>query len=242
MELAGALQRHLEAFTRLSEQDRALLDALVRNNIRQAGARRDLIREGERPRGVIVIVEGWASCYKQLPDGRRQIVSFLVPGDLGDANVFILREMDHSIGAITDLVYAEIPPAEFEAAMAQSPQIARAIWWHELVTASIHREWTTNVGQRTAYERIAHLLCEVVVKLEADGLAAEGSCFLPLTQSDLAEATGLTSVHVNRTLQELRRDGLISLQSRRLTIPDFASLARAGGFNRAYLHLEREAA
>lgn len=240
--LTGPLQRHLEAFSRLSQVDQILLNELVGNNVRRIAARRDVIREGDRPRGVIAILDGWACSYKQLPDGRRQIVYFLVPGDLGDANAFILERMDHSIGALTDLTYAEIPPAEFEAAMAQSPTIARAVWWHELVTAAIQREWTTNVGQRTAYERLSHLLCEMFVKLEAVGLAAEGSCPWPLTQSDLADATGLTAVHVNRTLQELRREGLISLQGRRLTIPDFAALAKAGGFNRAYLHLSREAA
>jgi CRP-like cAMP-binding protein len=242
VELTGALRRHLGAFTRLSQEDYALIDALAGSNLRQAPARRDMIREGERPRGVIAILDGWACAYKQLPDGRRQIVSFLVPGDLGDSNVFILDRMDHSIGAITDLSYAEIPPAEFEAATARSPQLARAVWWHELVTASIHREWTANVGQRTAYERIAHLLCEMFVKLDAVGLAEGGSCPWPLTQADVADATGLTSVHVNRTLQELRRSGLIALQARRLSIPDFAALADAGGFSRAYLHLDREAA
>lgn len=240
--MAAALVRHLESFGRLSSEDHALLGQLVGQNVRHSAARRDLIREGEKPCGVIVILQGWACCYKQMRDGRRQIVSFLVPGDLGDTNAHIVRHMDHSVGAITELAYAEIPPPEFEAAMAHSPAIARAIRCHDLAAAGINREWVANVGQRTAYERLSHLLCELVTKLGAVGLADNGSCFWPLTQSDLADATGLTSVHVNRTLQDLRRNGLITLQSRRLNVPDLAALAQAGGFSPAYLHFEAAAA
>ena len=188
---------------------------------------------------MICILEGWASIYKQLPDGRRQVTAFLIPGDLADANVFILREMDHSISAITRVRYVEIAPAEFTAMMEASPRIDRAIWWHSLVTGAIAREWVLNVGQRTAYERLAHLLCEMVLKLRAAGLENGGGFDWPLTQADLAEATGLTAVHVNRTLQQLRRDGLVDLRSRRLAVPDLKALMRVGMFNPNYLHLER---
>lgn len=206
--------------------------------MREAAARRDLVREGEEPSAVNLILDGWACAYKQLPDGRRQIVSFLVPGEFGDANVFILREMDHSIGAITRVRYAEIAPAEFTALMEESPRIARALWWHALVTAAVQREWTMNVGQRTAYERIAHLICELFLKLRVVGLTDGDSCDWPLTQADIADATGLTPVHVNRTLQALRRAGLIELQARRLTIPDLGALMDAALFNPNYLHLD----
>lgn len=154
--LAGSLRLHLEGYARLSPHECALLEQLIAQNIREVAPRRDLIREGERPRGVNIVIDGWACRYKQLPDGRRQVVSFFTPGDLCDANVFILKEMDHSIGAITRLHYAEIAPARFEELMASSPRIAQILWWHELVIAAIQREWTTNVGQRSAYERIAH--------------------------------------------------------------------------------------
>jgi CRP-like cAMP-binding protein len=233
------LQLHIEAFAALSPRERALIDRLAAKNVREATARRDIVREGEKPRAVILILEGWACCYKQLPDGRRQITSFLVPGDLGDANVFILGEMDHSVGAITPVRYAEIAPADFEQMMAESPTIARALWWHELVTVAIQREWTINIGQRTAFERLAHLLCEMFVKLRAVGLASGDSCDWPLTQADLADATGLTAVHVNRTLQELRRTELIALRGKRLLIPDLEALKRVAMFNPNYLHLER---
>jgi CRP-like cAMP-binding protein len=238
--LDTALKLHLEAYARLSQQDRAMLSALTTKSVREVGARRDVVREGEKPRAVNVILEGWGCRYKQLPDGRRQVVSFFIPGDLCDANVFILQEMDHSVGAITPMKYAEISPEDFEALMVQSPRITQALWWHELVVAAIQREWTTNVGQRSAFERIAHLCCELFLRLRAVGLTRGDTCDFPLTQSDLADATGLTSVHVNRTIQELRREGLITLHKRLLTIHDLDRLMAACMFNPNYLHLNRE--
>jgi len=240
--LGGALRLHLEAYARLSKQDRALLERLTAKTVRGVAARRDIIREGDKPRAVNVVLEGWACRYKQLPDGRRQVVSLFIPGDLFDANVFILKAMDHSIGAITRLSYAEIAPADFEDLMLRSPRITQALWWHELVVASTQREWTTNVGQRSAYERIAHLLCELFVRLRAVGMTDGTRCEFPLTQTDLADATGLTSVHVNRTVQQLRREGLIELQRRMLTIPDLDRLIGVCAFNPNYLHLNHEGA
>ena len=240
--MAGPLELHLEAYAKLSANDRQLLDHLLSKNVRELEARRDLIREGEKPRAVNVVLQGWGCRYKQLPDGRRQIVSFFIPGDLCDANVFILGEMDHSIGAITRMRYAEIGPADFETLMTRSPRITQALWWHELVVAAVQREWTTNVGQRTAYERLAHLFCELFIRLRTVGLTDGTSCDFPPTQLDLADATGLTSVHVNRTIQELRRDGLIELHNRKLTIPDLRALKSAAMFNANYLHLNHEGA
>ncbi len=238
--LGDLLTLKLEAFTKLSQHDKALLDRLARKNVRAVSARRDIVREGDVPRVVNLMLDGWACRYKQLPDGRRQIVAFFLPGDLCDANVFILREMDHSIGAITATRIAEISPPDFEALMEESPRVTQALWWHELVNAAVQREWTTNVGQRTAYERISHLLCELFVRLRSVGMTDGDSCDFPLTQVDLADATGLTAVHVNRTLQELRRDGLITLEHRKLIIPDLERLKDAAMFNSNYLHLDHE--
>lgn len=235
-----ALELNLEAFAKLSQQDRELIDRLSGKTVREVPARRDLIREGEKPRAVNLILEGWACRYKQLPDGRRQIVHFFIPGDLCDANVFILKEMDHSIGAITRVRFAEIGPADFEEKMAQSPRITRALWYNELVNASVAREWVANVGQRTAYEGLAHIFCEMFLRLQSVGLTDGDSCDWPLTQTDLADAGGLTAVHVNRTLQELRRAGLIELSGKRLTIIDLRPLMRVSMFNPNYLHLRPE--
>ncbi|HEX8532610.1 MAG TPA: Crp/Fnr family transcriptional regulator [Allosphingosinicella sp.] len=206
------------------------------------GARRDLIREGDEPKSVFLVLDGWACRYKQLPDGRRQIVGLFIPGDICDLNVYILKEMDHSIGAITNLKVAEIGRDDFEQLMQANPRVMQALFWDELVTVSVQREWTLNVGQRTAYERISHLFVELFLRLKAVGLADGNSCDLPLTQVDIADASGLTAVHVNRTLQELRKEGLIELQGRKLVIPDLTALKNAALFNDNYLHLNREGA
>jgi len=231
----------LDAFTRLSEDDRAALARLCRN-VRRVDARRDLISEGDKPKVINLMLEGWACRYKTLPDGKRQLISLFVPGDFCDLNVYILKEMDHSIGAITRLKVAEIDREAMDELTANYPRITQALWWHELVAAAIQREWTVNIGQRTAYERLAHFFVEVFLRLRTVGLTDGASCEFPLTQTDLAEATGLTAVHTNRMLQELRSDGMIRLERRRLTIPDLTKLMQAAMFNPNYLHLDQEGA
>lgn len=229
----------LDAFTRLSADDRKALAKLT-HNTKYVDARRDLITEGDKPRYVHLVLEGWGARYKSLPDGKRQIVSLFLPGDFCDLNVYILKYMDHSIGAITRLKVAMITPDEMDALTAERPRITQALWWHELVTTAIQREWTLNLGQRTAYERLGHLLVELYLRLRTVGRAEDGRCDFPLTQTDLAEASGLTAVHVNRTLQELRGDGLIELERRQLRILDMQRLMDAASFNPNYLHLDHE--
>jgi len=234
-----AVALKLEAFTKLSDDDRTALSKISRN-VRVIDARRDLIAEGEKPHFVHLVLDGWGARYKQLPDGKRQIVSMFLVGDFCDLNVYILRQMDHSIAAITRLKVAAISPDEMNALTAERPRITQALWWHELVTAAIQREWTLNIGQRSAYERLGHLLVELYIRLRTVGRAQDGRCDFPLTQNDLADATGLTAVHVNRTLQELRRDGLIELERKQLHILDLDRLMDASMFNPNYLHLDHE--
>lgn len=238
--MVSSLALRLEAYTKLSHEDRASIERLSRKGQREISARRDLIREGDPPRSVFLILDGWACRYKTLPDGRRQVVGLFLPGDICDLNVYILKEMDHSIGAITSLKVAELPRDDFERMMSEHPRITQALFWDELVTVAIQREWTLNLGQRTAYERISHLFVELFLRLKTVGMSNGNSCDFPLTQVDIADATGLTAVHVNRTLQELRKQGLIELQGRKLTIPDLAALKNAALFNDNYLHLNGE--
>lgn len=235
----SAVASKLEAFTRLSTDDRAAL-AQVSRNYRYVDARRDLISEGDTPRHVHLVLDGWACRYKQLTDGKRQVVSIFLPGDFCDVKVYILKQIDHSIAAITRLKVAMIKPEEMNALTADRPRIKQALWWHELVAAAIQREWTLNLGQRSAYERLAHLLIELYVRLESVGRADDGRCDFPLTQNDIADATGLTSVHVNRTLQELRRDGLIELERKQLHILKMDRMIDSAMFNPNYLHLDHE--
>ena len=229
----------LERFSKLSGEDKqAILSAIARP--RKLSAKADIIREGERPEFVNLITSGWAYRYKELEDGRRQIVALFLPGDLCDLNVFILREMDHSVGCLTDVEFVELSRDALEQLTLNHPRITQALWWETLVTTAIQREWTANVGQRQAFERMAHLFCEIYVRLNAVGLTRDGLCDFPMTQQELGEATGLSSVHVNRTLQELRAADLIVLKDKTLHIPDLEALQRAAMFNPNYLHLEHE--
>jgi CRP-like cAMP-binding protein len=234
-----ALTLRLESFTRLSPEDKAAVANLTKVT-RVVPARRDLIREGDRPEFLYLMIDGWACRYKTLPDDRRQIVAFFMPGDFCDLNVYVLKAMDHSIGAITRLAVADISRSEMDNLTENYPRVTQALWWEALVNIAIQREWTVNVGQRTAYERIAHLLVELFLRLKSVKLTQGDSCDFPLTQNDLADAAGLTAVHVNRTLQELRRDGLIVLEHKRLTIPNIQRLADAGVFDPNYLHLNHD--
>jgi CRP-like cAMP-binding protein len=236
----SSLIRKLEHFVRLSQTDRAILDRAASERVRRFGPRADITREGDRPKDVHLILSGWACRYKQLEDGRRQVVSFFLPGDLCDLNIFILREMDHSIGTITPVSIADLSRDFFDEMSAGHPRIVTAFWWESLVNAAVQREWTMNLGQRTALERMAHLLCEIFFRLRIAGLTREDSCDFPLTQADLADATGLSKVHVNRTLQELRSAGLIVLKGKMLVVPSLERLMNAGLFNANYLHMDRE--
>jgi CRP-like cAMP-binding protein len=234
------LIRKLEQFVRLSADDRTILERAASDRVRKFAARVDIAREGDKPKEVHLILSGWACRYKQLEDGRRQVISFFLPGDLCDLNVFVLKEMDHSIGTITPVTTADLPREFFDEIGTGYPRIATALWWEALVNAAIQREWTMNLGQRTASERMAHLLCEVFFRLRLAGLTAGQSCEFPMTQSDLADATGLSKVHVNRTLQELRAAGLILLKGKTLSVPSLEQLMNAGLFNANYLHMEHE--
>lgn len=237
---ANFLTRHLSAFVRLSRDEREMLAKALTKRVRVIPPRHDIISEGDRPRFVNVILDGWAQRYKQLADGPRQILSFFVAGDLCDTNVFILRKMDHSLSTVTEVKLAEISQFEFQEIMENSPRISQALWWSELVTVATQREWTTNIGQRTAYERIAHLFCEIFLRLRTIGQTDANGCEFPMTQAEIADATGLTQVHVNRTIQDLRRDQLIELRGRRLQVLDLDRLEKAAIFNPNYLHLGHE--
>lgn len=236
------LVRKLEKFTRLSQDDRDALEGALKPVVRRVEARRDLIREGDPPRAVYAVVEGWACRYKTLPDGRRQVVSFVIPGDVCDLEIYMLRSMDHNLGAITPLKVSELSRSQYEELTESRPRISQALRWSELTATATQREWTLNVGQRTALERLSHLMVEMYMRLEAVGLAANGAVDWPLTQNDLADATGLTPVHVNRTLQQMRKGGLIELSHKQLTISDIARLKEVAAFNDNYLHLHHEGA
>ena len=231
------LLRKLGNFTALSEEESSAVDECCKD-VREVGAREDVIAQGDRTGGVKLLLEGFACRYKTLEDGRRQIVAYFVPGDLCDLRVFILKRMDHSIGAIAPSRVATISPDNVLKLMHNHPTLTRALWWSTLVEEAITREWIVNVGTRNARERLAHLFCELLYRFRAVGLNEGLSCTLPLTQVELAETLGLSSVHVNRTLQELRRRKLITLNGGTLTIQNLRELEELSLFNADYLHLD----
>ena len=231
----------LQTVANLRESDVASLMSICRD-VRTIPAKLDVLSEGERPEEVHVILEGWAARYKTLPNGDRQIVAFLIPGDFCDLHTAVLGHMDHGIVTLTRCRVAYIPSGELDALTTNRTGLTKALWWATLVDEAVLREWILNVGRRDAFERIAHLLCELHARMQMVGLAPGDRLALPLTQDQLADATGLTAVHVNRTLQRLRAKNLIEIGSGRLSIPDVAALREAAGFTGDYLHVKRRVA
>ena len=224
----------LDRVVRLTPNDRQALANACRD-VRSIPADRYIARTGDRPGYVHLILEGWAVRCQLLSDGSRQITAFLLPGDLCDQHVTILGAMDHDIRTITPARVAHLPNGELEELARKSPQIARALWWSTLVDEAVLRAWIANIGRREAYQRVGHILCELHVRLENIGLTNGAQFELPVTQEELADALGLTPVHVNRMLRRLREEGLIFTRRPWITLRDIARLREACGFDGAYL-------
>ena len=200
------------------------------------GPRKDLIREGDQPGSVFVILEGWAFRYKVLPSGTRQVMAFLMPGDACDLHIGLLAEMDHSIQTATDAQVARISRQSMDELMATHPGIARAMYIAQLVDEGTLRAWIVSLGRRNSAERAAHLLLELYTRAVRAGVASHDEMELPLSQAVLADALGMTPVHINRTLQEIRRSGAIVLRRGVLRIHDPIALTKLSGFDENYLH------
>jgi CRP-like cAMP-binding protein len=233
--LSNILIRKLEAFAPLPKADRQLLDKVVQT-VHEVAARQDIVKEGDVSTHVQLILEGFACRYKLLPDGKRHIVAYLVPGDFCDLHVFILKAMDHTIATLSPCKVVHIPRHQI-LELTERPAIARALWWAALVDEATLREWLVNVGAREAEPRVAHLLCELLLRLRAVGLADGGSYELPITQTELADTVGLSDVHVSRVLQRLRAKNLITWSRKKLVIVDVVALNAFSGFDPNYLHL-----
>lgn len=226
--------RKLESLSPLSGDDKRFIDSVTRRYDLVA-AEADITREGDEPTDVRLIEAGLAFRYKLLHKGQRQIVGFLFPGDICDPHASLLDIMDHSIAALSPSRVVRIARQEI-AALLERPAIARALLMVTLVNESIARDWLANVGGRRAAQRLAHLLCEWHLRMQLVGLARADECEFPLTQTQVGEALGMTSVHVNRSLQSLRSEKLIVLRNKRLTILDKPRLRQLGGFGTDYLH------
>lgn len=227
-------------YTRLSGLEQDQLCRILGERIRMFDPRQEMMREGAPPDRLFVLLDGWAYRYKHLPDGRRQIMSFLLPGDLCDSHMLVLELMDHSVGSLSPVTASELRREDLLTIVEGSPRLAKALWWDALVSTSIQREWTVSVGRRDAMERMAHLFVELLFRLRSVGRALGDSFEFPLTQTDLADALGITTVHANRTLQSLRSTEHITLERRRLSIHDVEGLKRIAMFDSRFLHLQME--
>ena len=204
---------------------------------RDAAADEVILREGDRPARCVMVLDGLTCLSKVVGTGARQIVAVHVPGDVPDLHGLHLGHLDGDLWAVAPSRLAVLDHAALRHLCERQPRVAAALWHLTLVEAAIQREWTVNLGQRPAVQRLAHLFCEVLARMEAVGLARDDACAFPVTQVDLAEATGLSGVHLNRSLQDLRQEGLLSFEAGRLTVHDRTGLAERGDFDPDYLHL-----
>ncbi len=233
--VTNAFVRKLCGHAPLPLEDMELLEKACGHQ-RSVAAREDLILEGDQPGPIFIVLEGWACRYKLLPEGTRQITSFLMPGDCCDLHASVLERMEHSIATLTSARVAMVPRQRMEDLIFTRPAITRAFWWTQLVDEDTLRAWIVSMGRRDSLQRVAHLMCELYVRACNIGLNVGGSFELPLTQTVIGDALGLTPVHVNRVLRKLRLRGVMSLSGGTLVISDIAGLAVVAGFDDNYLH------
>ncbi|HET7817150.1 MAG TPA: Crp/Fnr family transcriptional regulator [Sphingomicrobium sp.] len=235
------LETHLRKLRKrdeISPAEEAAIRAAVAE-VREVPADKVLVRRGQEIDESLMLLDGWIARTRDLADGRRQITELHVGGDFSDLHGFTLKRLDHNLVTLARSRIAVFPHENLRSMLEQFPHLARVYWLMTNIDAAIHREWSVSLGRRTALARMAHLFCELLVRLEVPGLADGTSYDFPLTQQELSECLGLTAVHVNRTLQELRRRGLITLEDRRLIILDRAALGKVAEFDPLYLYLER---
>lgn len=237
-EQIAVLLRKLSALHALGEEEQAALVKSI-SDLRVLEKGKNIAAEGSRPRHSTVMLTGVACRYKLLRDGRRQILAFQFPGDVTDLYSYVLKTMDHGVGCLTRCEVAHIPHEAIERLCARYPNLAYTLWRDSLVDAAILNMAIVNNGRRTATERVAHLLCEQHVRLVAVGLAERGRpTSFYITQSDLSDATGLSLVHVNKTIKKLKDQGLVGKNARRLEVLNWVGMKAIAGFDPAYLHFK----
>jgi CRP-like cAMP-binding protein len=234
-DVLAPLTRKLARLADLDSRDAVALGSLV-HKVESARAGQYLVREGGAATTCCLLIEGYACRHKLAANGARQIVSFHLPGDLLDLQHLLLSVADHNVQMVTAGRVAWIAHAELRRLARERPRIGDALWRDTLIDASIFREWVLNVGRRDAKSRIAHMLCEFSARREAAGLGSAESFDLPMTQEEIADATGLTGVHVNRMLRALEEAGVIERTRRRVRIVDWAGMREIADFDPAYLH------
>ena len=237
--MTNPLTMKLEQFTRFDQAERERLNQLLAYPTKTYARGEEIIAQGAKVRDIHLILTGLAARSKVLRDGERKIMAFLVPGDLCDVEVFVLEAMDHSIIAMSETTCVLIPAKVVEDLLSEDSKLTRALWWSTMTDSAILREWIVDHGSRDARERIAHLFCELLIRYRVVAETTDDSFSFPLTQEDLGAAMGMSAVHVNRTLQQLRSEGLIDLKNRVLTVLDPKRLQKVAQYETNYLHLAR---
>lgn len=232
------LLRRIESTFPLTPEEQRAVRALPMA-ARVFDAHQDIVREGDRPVHCCLVLTGMACRYKSLDQGARQILSLHVAGDIPDLQSLHLKVMDHSLAAVSPVTAGLVTHEHVHGLIERHPRLGAALWRLTLIDSSIFRQWIIGLGQKDALWRMAHLFCELFARMQAVGLTDARSCPLPITQGDLGDALGLSAVHTNRVLQELRGRNLIALDRRRLTILDWDGLRAAAEFDPLYLHQDR---
>ena len=232
--LQSPLTRKLSAFVALSDTD---LETLARFHRRRRSflAGHELIHEGQKAQSAFILAEGWACSYKMLPDGERQIVDFQVPGDFLGLRSILFRTTDHSVQAVTRIEASEVLASDILDGFANAQRLATAVLWAASRDEAMVVEHLVNLGRRSAEERMAHFLLELGTRLQLVGIGDKTGFSCPLTQYHLADALGLSAVHVNRVLRHLREEGLVTFQKGRVSFDDFSRLVKLAGFDADYL-------
>jgi CRP-like cAMP-binding protein len=219
------------------EEERAIRGAVAET--RNVRADQILVRSGEQLSSSTVLLDGWLARSKDLPGGERQVTELHVAGDFADLHGFTLKRLDHDVMSLSDCVVAVVPHERLQEITESFPRLGRVYWFSSNVDAAITRELALSLGQRSALSRMAHLLCELHVRLNIVGRAGSDGYEFPLTQRELAECLGLTVVHANRTIQELRRRGLVEVANKKVTILNRPGLEGVAEFDPSYLYLDR---
>jgi CRP-like cAMP-binding protein len=233
------LIRQLQTIFSLSEEERQAVRDL-QMTVRDFKADQDIVREQDQPFQCCLVVDGLVCRYKITAKGRRQILSFHIPGDIPDLQSLRLESMDHSLATLAPAKLGFIDHDVMNNLIRAYPRIGDALWRDTLVDASRFREWELNLGQRDASAKLAHVFCEMFLRMKAVGRTRAHSYTFPVTQEELGAATGISTVHVNRTMQELRDKGLIRTATHEIIIEDWEGLQEAGEFDPHYLHLKNQ--
>ena len=224
----------------LDDRERHRIDSAIAE-IRVHGRRRTVIRHGASLDTSLYLVRGYMCRYIDNNQGDRQLVSIQIPGDFVDLHGYPLKVLDHDVGTLTEAEVALVPHAHLDALLAEEPALARKLWFSTLLDAAIHREWIFKLGRLPSHGRVAHFICETELRLRAVGLSNGRRFELPLTQPDIAEICGLTGIHVNRVLRDLREQGLCTVRKGVVDMHDARALARLGEFDPAYLYIDEAA-